>query len=104
MDGGSVTLKLIDSKSTAFSVEFCQTMLLQKHSYTHIPGSFLFNNKELPIRSVGEKQILSALRNLYFKDSLPTDQVTATKVWIQELIDFVESEEYLRIAALMGRL
>jgi hypothetical protein len=102
MDGGSVTLKLINSKSTSFSVEFCQTMLLQKRSCTHIPGSFLFNNKELPIRSYGEKQLLSAIRNLRFKDSLPIDQVTATKEYIQELIDFVESEEYLRIAALMG--
>ncbi|WBA43549.1 hypothetical protein [Hymenobacter canadensis] len=104
MDGGSVTLKLIDSNGSAFNVEFGQTMLLEKQSYGNTPGSFLLNGKEVPIRSDSENTLLRALRNIHFKDSLPADQQTATRVWIQELIDFVESEEYLRIAALMGRL
>jgi len=104
MDGGSVTLKLIDSNSTAFSVEFYQIMILEKRPYTHTPGSFLFNEKEVPIRSDIEKTLLTALRNLRFKESMPIEEQIATSAWVQELIGFVESEEYLRIAALMGRL
>lgn len=103
MDGGSVTLHLLDSKGTAFSVEFCQTMFLQKQSYGNTPGSFLLDGQDVPIRSDSERALLELLRNVSFKETLPAEQQTATRIWIQELADFVESDEYLRIATLMGR-
>jgi hypothetical protein len=43
MDGGSVTLKLIDNNGSAFNVEFGQTMFLEKQSYGNTPGCFLLN-------------------------------------------------------------
>lgn len=104
MDGGSVTLRLIDSSGSAFNVEFGQTMLLEKRPYGNTPGSFLLNGQEVPIRSDSENTLLRALRKIQFKEPLPTDQQTATNDLIQQSLDFVESKEYLRIAALMGRL
>ncbi|WBO86596.1 hypothetical protein [Hymenobacter yonginensis] len=104
MDGGSVTLKLIDSSGRAFNVEFGQTMFLEKQPYGNTPGSFLLNGQDVPIRSDSENTLLKALRNISFKATLPADQQKATNDLIQESLDFVESEEYLRIATLMGRL
>ncbi|QNH63637.1 hypothetical protein [Hymenobacter sediminicola] len=104
MDGGSVTLKLIDNNGSAFNVEFGQTMFLEKQPYGNTPGCFLLNGQEVPIRSDSESALLRALRNMQFKETLPADQQIATQNLIQESLDFVESEEYLRIAALMGRL
>ncbi len=104
MDGGSVTLKLIDSSGSAFNVEFGQTMLLEKQPYGYTPGIFLLNGQEVPIRSDSESTLLKSLRNVRFEESMPAEEQKATKTWIQELVDFVESEEYLRIAAAMGRL
>ncbi len=104
MDGGSVTLKLIDNSGSAFNVKFGQTMLLEKQPYGNTPGSFLLNGQEVPIRSDSENILLKALRNIRFKDSLPADQQTAINDLIQQSLDFVQSEEYLRIAALMCRL
>jgi hypothetical protein len=104
MDGGSVTLKLIDSNGKGFNVEFCQTMHLQKYPFTNTPGSFLYNDQEVPIRSDSENILLKALRNVRFKETIPVEEQITIKAWIQQLIDFVESEDYLRIAAIMGRL
>ena len=104
MDGGSVTLYLVDDNATAFEVEFCQTMILENRTYLHIPGSFLFNREEVSIRSDSEKVLLTAIRNLRFKETIPVEEQIATKSLIEELVAFVESDEYLRIATLMGRL
>lgn len=98
MDGGTITLYLLDANATEFSIEFCQKMFLKKRLDFGIPGSFLLNGQEVPIRSDNEKQLLQALRDMSFGTLNLLD-----KRIIKESIAFVESEEYLRIAALMGR-
>ncbi|OWP64459.1 hypothetical protein CDA63_03555 [Hymenobacter amundsenii] len=98
MDGGSITLYLLDGNKTEFSVEFCQKMILKEWAGTNIPGSFLLDGQEVSIRSDNEKQLLQALRGMSIGHLTSLD-----KSIIQESIAFVESEEYLRIATLMGR-
>ncbi|TGE28100.1 hypothetical protein [Hymenobacter metallicola] len=104
MDGGSVTLNLCDCRAKPFSVEFSQTINLDKdyaakYSDSHIPGSFLLNDAAVPIRSNDEQIILDALKQLNLKNQSALEQQI-----LQERIAFVESEEYLRVAALMGRM
>ena len=113
MDGGSATLYLVDENATEFTVEFCQTMILEKHSYTNVPGSFLLNKTEIPIRSDEEQTILTALKKLQFSTELLAEEQRASKQLpgsptyreiIDERIAFVESNDYLIIAKEMGRL
>jgi hypothetical protein len=109
MDGGSVTLELADRNSTEFTVEFCQTMSLKKYPQLRIPGSFLFNGIEIPIRSNDEQIILNALRELRLSDNLLTEEQRlpkhlAYRAIIDEQIAFVKSNKYLAIAKEMGRL
>jgi len=110
MDGGSVTLYLTDKYSTEFTVEFCQTMSLKKHPYLSIPGSFLLNKIEIPIRSPYERIVLNALERLQFSVELlavekrKPKQLPTYREIIDERIAFVESNEYLAIAKKMGRL
>lgn len=110
MDGGSVTLSLTDRNFTEFTVEFCQVMSLKKDPRTSIPGSFLLNKIEIPIRSDDERVVLNALKHLQFSDELlakeqrePKHLPTYREI-IGEQIAFVESNEYLKIAKEMGRL
>ena len=110
MDGGSVTLDWTDKNATAFTVEFCQTMFLEKHSYASIPGSFLLRKIEIPIRSDDEQIILNALRQIQYSPKLIAEekrlpkQMLTYRTIIDERIAFVASDEYLIIAKKMGRL
>jgi hypothetical protein len=105
MDGGSVTLELVDKYSTEFTVEFYQIMSLKKYPNVSIPGSFLLNGAEIPIRSDSERIILGALRQLHFSDELlASSQLSVYREIINKQISFVESDNYLTIAKEMGRL
>ena len=101
MDGGSVSLMLTDENETEFEIVFCQRVILEIHSYTKtwIPGSFLLNDVEIPIRSTEEKAILNALKKIIYSDAIYSEDIEI----IKKEISFVESEEYLKIATKMGR-
>jgi hypothetical protein len=110
MDGGSVTLDLTDRNFLGFTIEFCQMMSLRKYPGASIPGSFLLNEIEVPIRSNEEKIILNALKQIQLSDKLlaeeqrlPKHMATYREI-INERIGFVESDKYLTIAKEMGRL
>lgn len=110
MDGGSVTLELADANSVEFMVEFCQAMSLKKYPDLSIPGSFLLNEIEIPIRSNDERIILGALKHFQFSDKLlakeqyKPERLASYRRIIHERIAFVESTNYLTIAKEMGRL
>ena len=106
MDGGSITLKLSDSNRFPFEVTICQSMALEIHANTGtwIPGSFLLNNMEVPIRSDSEKALLTALKSLQFSPEIPRKNRALEREIISSRIAFVESEEYLQIASEMGRI
>ena len=104
MDGGTVTLQLIDRHNQAVSVEFVQRMSLKQYPHAPTPGSFVFENEEVPIRSTIETQLLKSLRQLRFKETLRGEQLQLSRQLIQQSIAFVESDDYLRVARLMGRL
>ncbi len=78
-------------------------MLLQKTPHTTIPGSFLFNRTEVPIRSATEKKLLEALKNMRLGSGISAKETKSTKAVAEEKIAFVESEDYLLIARQMGR-
>ncbi|MDO7851263.1 hypothetical protein [Hymenobacter convexus] len=106
MDGGSVMLWLTDSNQTPFEILFCQSVSLGKRSNPDawIPGNFLLNNTEVPIRSNGERKILSALKSFKFSDKIPFKHRAIERELIDSRIAFVESEDYLKIASEMGRI
>jgi len=98
MDGGTVLLRLTDSESKSFEVEFVQTMILKKDKYTKYPGSLLLDNEYVPLRSDLERSIISSLKKVDIKRFKELE-----KQIIQERISFVESEEYLEVAKKVGR-
>jgi hypothetical protein len=105
MDGGSITLSLTDTNQTVFDVTICQSVDLEIHDNTDkwIPGSLLFNNTEVPIRSNSERMLLTALKSLQFSDKIPRRNRALERELIRSRIAFVESDEYLKIASRMGR-
>ena len=105
MDGGTITLALVDSHEHTFEVTICQTMSLKIHSHTGtwIPGAFLFNDIEVPIRSNSEQTLLRALKSFKFSPEIPLKNRSLEKEIIIQGIAFVESEEYLQIASQMGK-
>ena len=106
MDGGSITLKLSDSNRFSFEVTICQSVALEIHvnTGTWIPGSLLFNNTEVLIRSDSEKALLKALNSIQFSPEIPRKNRSLEREIISSRIAFVESEEYLQIASEMGRI
>ena len=106
MDGGTITLELVDINHQAFEITICQTMTLGINSLngTWIPGTFRLNDVEIPIRSDSEKKILNALKALKFSDNIPSKSRPLERELINSRIAFVESQEYLKIATQMGRL
>ena len=109
MDGGTVTIDFIDDDLHAIYIQFTQTIFLEKYPFSpvprgmHTPGSLVYNEIEVPVRSELERHILDALKTVLFKDDLPEDQRITTRETIDERISFIESEEYLTLAAQMGR-
>jgi hypothetical protein len=98
MDGGTVLLKLTDSESKSFEVQFAQTMVLEKNVYMKYPGSLLLDNEYVPLRSNLERSIISSLKKVDIRKFNELD-----KQIIQGRISFVESDEYLEIAKKVGR-
>jgi hypothetical protein len=106
MDGGSVSLSMTDKNQTSFTVIFCQKVALEIHpgTGTWIPGSLLFNDVEVPIRSTSERVILDSLKTFKFSNRIPLKDRPLERKIISDCISFVESEDYLETARIMGRL
>jgi hypothetical protein len=106
MDGGTVQLLLADKNQTAFTIVFCQRVALEIHlgTGTWIQGSLLFNEVEVPIRSASERIILDALKAVRFSDKIPRKDRPLERKIIRDCISFIESEDYLETARIMGRL
>ncbi|UOQ52381.1 hypothetical protein [Hymenobacter cellulosivorans] len=98
-DGGTVALALRDGSSKLFSIYFWQTVFLEKRAHNNTPGSFTLDGQEVAIRSAAEATLLAALKKM----DLSQRDISEQEI-IQERIAFVESPEYLHIAALMGRM
>jgi hypothetical protein len=106
MDGGSVSLSMTDKNQTSFTVIFCQKVALEIYPGigTWIPGSLLFNDVEVPIRSTSERVILDSLKTFKFSNRIPLKDRPLERKIISDCISFVESEDYLETARIMGRL
>lgn len=102
MDGGTVTLKLKKDKEF-FDVEFVQKMVLSRKK-TPRPGSLLLNEKEVEIRSELEQKLLSELKTAKFGTTIIEREKELLKKIISDSINFVESEDYIKIAKKVGRI
>lgn len=88
MDGGSVSIICSNSKGNKYTIWFQQHMLLITSPDCKMPGRIYLNNKLIEERSEFENQILKVLKKLIIKSNY--------KSLIQEKIDYVESDEYLK--------
>jgi hypothetical protein len=110
MDGGSISLDFLDADSRTINIQFTQTMSLKKYPFTPIPkgmytpGSLVYNEEEVPVRSDMEKQILKALEGFQFGAIIPSEGIDSTRKTVKDCIDFVKSDRYLQIASEMGRI
>lgn len=110
MDGGSVSLDFLDADSRAINIQFTQTMSLKKYPFKPIPkgmytpGSLVYNEEEVPVRSDIEKQILEALEGFHFGAIIPSEGIDSTRETVKDCIGFVKSAKYLEIASEMDRI
>ena len=110
MDGGSVSLDFIDADSRTINIQFTQTMYLKKYPFKPIPkgiytpGSLIYNEEEVPVRSDIEKQILEALEGFQFGAVIPSEGIDSTRKTVKDCIGFVRSDRYLEIASEMGKI
>lgn len=104
MDGGTVTLVTRDSEFNYFEIEFVQNVSLQRRDNRPCPGSLLLDKKEVKIRSEVESKILASIKNAEWElKTLDKDQGLLTRM-INECVNFVTSEKYLKVAREMGRI
>jgi hypothetical protein len=104
MDGGTVTLKMKKNESLNYEVEFVQKVSLTNRTKLPLPGSFLLNRKDIEIRSVLEKEILSEIKIAKFGTKILESEKELLKKIISESVEFVESENYIKIAKKVGRI
>lgn len=108
MDGGTVTLKIKKDNSIFYEIDFVQKVILDKGKReienNLIPGSLLLNRKEVEIRSLLEKEILSEIKVAKFGTKISESEKDSLNRIILEAIKFVESEDYLIVAQKVGRI
>lgn len=102
MDGGTVTLKL-RKDDLFFDVEFVQKAFINRKKIP-LPGSLLLNEAEVEIRSKSEKEILLEVKKAKFGPKIRDGEKELLKKMIFDAIDFVESNDYLKIAQKVGRI
>jgi hypothetical protein len=88
MDGGTATIICSNSKGIEFTIEFQQHMILISSPEGKMPGRIYLNKKLVKERSETEKRILYALKKSIIESK--------DKLLIKELIDYIESSEYLK--------
>ena len=108
MDGGTVTLKIKKDNSIFYEIDFVQKVILDKGKReienSLIPGSLLLNGREVEIRSLLEKEILSEIKVAKFGTKISESEKDSLNRIILEAIKFVESEDYLIVAQKVGRI
>lgn len=104
MDGGSVTLITRDSESESFKIEFVQKVVLKKQEGLPYPGSLLLNENEIEIRSGLETKILAAIKNAIWGPKLVDSKNKLLKQVVNEYLEFVTSDNYIKIAKQVGRM
>jgi hypothetical protein len=104
MDGGTVTLKIKKNEALFYEVEFVQKISLSNREKLRLPGSLLLNKKEVEIRSKLEKEILSEIKIAQFGTKILESEKDLLKKIISEAIEFVESENYIKVAKIVGRI
>ena len=104
MDGGTITLKMKKNESLFYDVEFVQKVSLTNREKSPLPGSLLLNNKEIEIRSELETAILSEIKVAEFGAKILESEKELLKKIISEAVEFVESEEYIKVAKKVGRI
>lgn len=104
MDGGTITLKMKKNESLFYDVEFVQKVFLTNREKSRLPGSLLLNNKEIEIRSELETEIVSEIKVAEFGAKILESEKKLLKKIISEAVEFVESDEYIKIAKKVGRI
>ncbi len=132
MDGGSISLRISDPDDHEHSVLLSQHLLPPSgHTGEHKPGRLYFDGRIIEIRSVEEASIISVLRQADVEimaapisrvNAIDTDQhvmiigedikayyskiaegpESALKHLVTELIEYVESKEYVAFAVRNG--
>lgn len=131
-DGGSISILILDDKGHKHSVLLSQHLLPPSgHAYERKPGRLYFDGTIVDIRSEEESAIVSALRQAEFESSASTDKNrtkkddqpcmivgddikayyskieegpnAALQHLVSELIEYVESEDYVTYANMSGK-
>ncbi|MDA6071260.1 hypothetical protein NJT12_16705 [Flavobacterium sp. AC] len=105
MDGGTLILEIKKNQSTFYEVQFVQKVIFSSRALREqLPGSLVLNEKEVEIRSELEKEILSEIKSAEFGTKISEKERGSLKQIISEHIDFVESEDYIKVAKKVGRI
>lgn len=128
LDGGSLLLEGVDSKGSVWAFELVQRMSLDEPDINNIPGRLYLNDTLVALRSQQEKDIIKKLKEaqideeiihpshkskgilrLFWKRQNPSIEPLPTYGNIDisnmrdEIVKFVESEEYLEVANVVER-
>jgi hypothetical protein len=104
MDGGTVTLITRDSEFNNFEIEIAQRATLQRQPNRPCPGSLLLDKEEVGIRSEMESKILASIRDAEWGSQILDKEKRILTRLINESVDYVASDNYLRVARGMGRI
>ncbi|MBI3233384.1 MAG: hypothetical protein HYZ42_04980 [Bacteroidetes bacterium] len=103
-DNGTITLKIKVNNSIFIEVEFIQKSILNDSIQLTFPGSLLLNGKEVGIRSALENELLSMIKVAVFSSKILEAKKEQFKKLISDAINFVESEDYIKVAQQVGRM
>jgi hypothetical protein len=104
MDGGSVTLKTVDSESNKFEIEFVQKVFLERTDHTSCPGALFLDKQEVAVRSDIESTILTFVKEAKWGQRIVEHEKQLLGDLIAECVDFVKSDKYIEIARAFGRI
>jgi hypothetical protein len=105
MDGGTLVLEMKKDQSTFYEVQFVQKVIFSSRALMEqLPGSLVLNARAVEMRSELEKEILSEIKSADFGTKISEKERDSLKQIISEHIDFVESEDYLKVAKKVGRI
>jgi hypothetical protein len=91
--GTSFTYLGTDNKEHEFSIEYPYTLVSSKPN--QISGAIYIDNNIVPIRSFFESELITDLKNSFTSPNC---------IEIQEVINFIQSVEYLNVAKKVGRI
>ena len=104
MDGGSVTLLMMDKESKIFEIEFVQKAYLEKRDNLPYPGSLLLDKKEIGIRSALESKIISAINGADWGTKIIENEKGHLRQMINDCVDFIMSDKYIQVSKQVGRI